>query len=293
MKIEQLLVQHLYDKKEVTLQGIGTLTLSPDIVFPADTDKDFVIPPNAISFSYNTKATEDDALINFIVQQTRKIRPLASADLDSYLVLGKQFLNIGKPFRIEGIGTLQINQQGHYEFLPGNFVMARIEAAPLQMREKAPDADISFATEGKAPRNKKVFWIIAAIVLLGLAGWGGWYLLNMKKENTTSEQTEPAKPVLPNDSVASKNPDSVSKKPIAPTTGEYNFKIVFEETQNKAAAEKRMNDLIKRGHKVIMYTSDSVTFKLAEPYTLPLSDTTHIKDSLGKWYYSGKARVEL
>lgn len=107
MKIEQLLVQHFYQHRQITLQGLGTFTLSPDIALPADNDKDSNLPENAISFVYNPRAQEDDELISFIVQQTRKIRPLASADLDSYLVLGKQFLNIGKPFTIEGLGQLE------------------------------------------------------------------------------------------------------------------------------------------------------------------------------------------
>lgn len=99
MKIEQLLVQHFYKTREVTLQGIGTFSLSPDFVMPMENDKDASIPENAISFTYDSRAAEDDALINYIVEQTRKMKPLASADLDSYLVLGKQFLNIGKPFK--------------------------------------------------------------------------------------------------------------------------------------------------------------------------------------------------
>ena len=106
MKIEQLLVQHFYNAGEVTLQGMGTFTLSPDFVMPKEQDKDLEIPSNAILFQYNSKATEDDSLINYIVEQTRKMKALASADLDSYLVLGKQFLNIGKPFAIEGLGVL-------------------------------------------------------------------------------------------------------------------------------------------------------------------------------------------
>jgi hypothetical protein len=42
-----------------------------------------------------------------------------------------------------------------------------------------------------------------------------------------------------------------------------------------------------------MYTADSVTYKLAEPFNLPLSDTAKIKDSLNRFYYLGKAKVEL
>src|SRR6188508_2023303 len=106
MKIEQLLVQHFYNTGEVTLQGMGTFTLSPGFVAPKDNDKDVEIPDNAISFQYNPRATADEALVDHIVLQTRKMKALASADLDSYLVLGKQFLHIGKPFKIEGMGML-------------------------------------------------------------------------------------------------------------------------------------------------------------------------------------------
>ena len=115
MKIEQLLVQHFYNAGEVTLQGMGTFTLAPDFVMPKELDKDLEIPSNAILFQYNAKATEDDGLINYIVEQTRKMKALASADLDSYLMLGKQFLNIGKPFAIEGMGVLAKSQQGEYD----------------------------------------------------------------------------------------------------------------------------------------------------------------------------------
>ena len=106
MKLEHLLIQYFYTSKELSLQGIGKFLLSQDLVLPADTEKEVVMPENAIGFEYNIKSTEDEGLISYIVENTKKIRPLASADLDSFLTLGKQFLNIGKPFKIEGIGTL-------------------------------------------------------------------------------------------------------------------------------------------------------------------------------------------
>ena len=93
MKIEQLIVQHLYISKQVTLQGIGTFRLDPSVILPAnEKEKDFIIPDNAFKFEYNLRAEEDEALIQYIVQHTRKILPLASADLDSYVMLAKQFL---------------------------------------------------------------------------------------------------------------------------------------------------------------------------------------------------------
>ncbi len=87
MKIEQVIVLHLFNNKVVTLQGIGTFRLDPSVSLPADIEKDNVIPENAASFEYNPKATEDDSLIDSIVKHTTKIKPLASADLDSFLML--------------------------------------------------------------------------------------------------------------------------------------------------------------------------------------------------------------
>ena len=175
MKIEQLLVQHFYNNRAITLQGMGTFELSPDFVLPMENDKDVVMPENVIKFIYNPKATEDESLIDFIVQQTRKIKPLASADLDSYLVLGKQFLNIGKPFKIEGVGILEKNMAGDLEFSQGHYTSSKMEAAPVTLREKSEE-DISFAATRPRTENKgkKALLIIVSILLLALIGWGAW-----------------------------------------------------------------------------------------------------------------------
>ena len=65
------------------------------------------------------KPSEDNDLIDFIVQNTKKIKPLASADLDSFLTLGRQFLNIGKPFTIQNLGTLEKLKSGDLNLNPG------------------------------------------------------------------------------------------------------------------------------------------------------------------------------
>lgn len=301
MKIEHLLVQHFYNTKQVTLQGVGTFNLSPDFIMPADNDKDQSIPPGAISFQYNPKAVEDDALINFIVQQTRKIKPLASADLESYLMLASQFLNIGKPFKIDGIGMLEKNQSGEFTFTQeGQFMTSLKEEIQLQVREKSGD-DISFTSKSKPSGNnnsKKIAGILALLVIVAGIVIGGFYL-------ATKSKTEPVTYIAPvTEPTSIKVVDTIKKDsiPVVPqnpapvtaaTTGGYTFKIVFKVTTNKTAAIDKMNTLVYRGHKVIMYTADSVTYKLAEPFTLPLSDTAKIKDSLNRFYYLGKAKVEL
>lgn len=303
MKIEQLLVQHFYNSREIALQGLGTFKLSPDFVLPSESDKEVVMPEHAISFQYNTKATEDDALINFIVQQTRKIKPLASADLDSYLVLGKQFLNIGKPFTIEGLGTLEKSQQGDYEFKQGHYANVKLEAAPAALKEKADGDDISFAAiRHRSGGNRKGLWIVLALVMLALIGLGSWYLLHKKKnadvEPPATNNTEQAVPgvIMPTDTtqLALAKKDSIPPPPVpkAPND-EYTFKVVFKETIDKEAAILKMKELTARKHLVIMYTKDSVYYKLAEPFKRPLSDTTRVRDSLNKFFYKDKAHIEL
>ncbi len=297
MKIEQLLVQHFYNARTVTLQGLGTFTLSPDFILPSENEKDLVMPENAITFEYNPRAQEDDELISYIVQQTRKIKPLASADLDSYLVLGKQFLNIGKPFRIEGLGKLEKNQSGQYEFSQGSFSNTKKETAapPATLKEKDEHDDISFAAPAKQSAVPKKGLIVAAlIVALLMIGTVVWYFFLRHKPTPEQVVTPPSQPEADTTKQTTAAIDSVSKKPATPVvTDGYTFKVVFKETINKAAAIERMNTLITRGHKVIMYTKDSVNYKLAEPFTLPLSDTTRVKDSLNRFYYVGKAYVEV
>ncbi len=302
MKIEQLLVQHFYQKREVTLQGLGKFTLSPDVIIPTENDKDVAIPANSITFQYNPKATEDDELIDFIVQQTRKIKPLASADLDSYLVLGKQFLNIGKPFKIEGIGTLEKNQPGEFEFIQGHITNNKKEAVTTALKEKSDDEDISFATiRNRPPTGKKRLLVTAAFVLIAATALTAWYFFYKKPKSNTepagnTEQVVTPPNITVQDTLDTKRPrpDSVILPLVNMAANDsYLFKVVFKETINKKAALLKMNDLVSRGHHVIMYTSDSVYYKLAEPFKRPLSDTARIRDSLNKYFYLGKAYIEL
>ena len=302
MKIEQLLVQHFYNAKQVTLQGIGTFTLSPDFIMPADTDKDVVLPENLITFKYNHKATEDETLINYIVQQTRKIKPLASADLESYLMLASQFLNIGKPFKIEGIGMLEKNQNGELEFLPGQFINTKTENATIQLKEKSRE-DISFANEAKpSSNNKKGITILAAVVALAVIGWAAWYFLNKKNDTEPAVKDIVEQPITPppvtndtikNDSnkIVQQKPDSIVKAPA--TDNVYNFKIVIKNYPSLLLAQKSFNRLTSYGHKLLLYTADSVTYKVAMPFTRPLADTAYARDSVRNILFGGKPYVEL
>ncbi len=304
MKMEQLISQYFYATKAVTLQGMGTFTLSPNFVMPAESDKAAEIPEDAIQFNYNKKATEDAGLIDYIVQQTRKIKPLATSDLESFVVLGNQFLNIGKPFKIEGIGVLEKNQLGEYEFTPySHFINAKAEDAPALLKEKKDDK-VSFAQEAKTHgAGKKIMAALAAIIILGGIGWGAWLLLKNKKaavpETITQSPTTPLPVISAADTVkkdsANIGQDSLNQltaKQLLTTSG-YKFKVVIKNYPSLIIAQKRFDKLTSYGHKLLLYTTDSVTYKVAMPLNLPLSDTTYALDSLRKKLFGGNPYIEL
>ena len=292
MKIEQLIVQHLYSNKKVTLQDIGTFTLSPDAVISFENDKDVALPENSISFDYNKRAPQDDSLVDFIVEHTNKIKPLATSDLESYTILGKQFLNIGKPFILEGLGTLIKNQQGNYEFTQGQFIHERLTSTHGPLKEK-DEEKISFKTPIKENDNRKIIILaIAGFAILIVAASLFYFLRKDKKEqpvnlvNTVMPDTTKHK----KDSIAAHSvmhTDSTTAKHDSST-----FKIVVREYTSRAFAEKLQAKFAGFGHKLTLYAKDSTLFKLAVPFTSPLSDSTHKKDSL-HILFGGKTYVEV
>jgi hypothetical protein len=288
VKIEQLFVQYLYLNKQVTLQGIGTFKLDPAVVLPAgnEIEKDFAMPENAFQFEYNLKAIEDDGLVKYIVQHTRKIWPLASSDLDSYAILAKQFLNIGKPLVIEGVGTVQKNQQGNYQFIPGVFITPKIDDIPKQIREKR-DESVSFESEGKGNNSRRNLMVFITILVLILAGLGLYYVLMNKK---TTEVEPSAQTVVITDTVRK---DTLFKPIIdtpaniaAPVTKPNfdSFKIVLNDYITLKEAEQELKRLRRKGHKLELLNADSLTYQIAMSFKAPLSDTLRKKDSLRKLF---------
>lgn len=287
VKIEQLLVQHLYNNKEITLQGIGTIRLNPSIAIPSEGDKDFVMPDNAISFEYNLKATEDEALINFITKQTGKIKPLATADLDSFVILAKQFLNIGKPLTIEGVGTIQKSQHGEYEFIPGQFITPKIDDIPRQLREKR-DESVSFESESRDNNGKQKLLLAMLILLALIAGLSIYYFFVYKNNTTEKPVVADTAVVAPIDTTHNVQPDTDLAVTTPTPTDSIKFKIIIKEYTTKEAAEKAYTRFTSFGHELMLIPSaDSSSFKLAMPFKNPVQDPLTIKDSLIKIFGTG------
>jgi len=303
LKLSPLLSQYLYSYKELKLTGIGTFNIDSSYIPEPETGKQqkYAIAPD-INFEYNPLTKEDENLIVWISSQTGKMKSLIAADLDSHLELARQFLNIGKPFLFEGIGTLNKNKSGQIEFISGNMMTQKLKDSSYR------DADLTSTTEASfsdyeemfspkkpgTPLQKKFTIIIVIMAGLALAVWGGYAVY----KNTSSRKFEPVEqelPVLSTDTTAGKK-DSISRvNTHVAEAGTYRF--VIEESAKKRAIF-RFNQLKSFGLDINMETTDSVRFKLFFVLPATPADTLRIRDSLSVWYVNpsfmkgGKAWVE-
>ncbi len=296
MKTEQLIVQYLYSNKKVTLQDIGVFNITSEIHIPEDSDKDIVLPADTIQFAYDPKAPVDDGLVAFIMESTRKIKPLAYSDLESFIILNKQFLNIGKPLVFEGIGTLQKTQAGDYAFTQATSSHVTTEEMPKLITEKIKEK-VSFATpqkEKNTGNNKVVLWGLLGLLILIIAV-AAFFILNKNDSSSATVMAEnTAVDTLPAgkiDTVVNPTPD---EKPLAtaPLTDSNTFYIVIKEFTNFALADKSLKKLTSYGNNVVLSTKDSLNYKLRMPFMKPITDTLRVKDSVSK-FFQAKTYVEL
>lgn len=291
MKIEQVLVHYLIKTRQLPLQGIGTFHLDASIPDTSDPEKPIVIPENAISFTYDPRTPEDEGLVDFIVEHTKKIKPLAASDLDSFLSLGRQFLNIGKPLNLPHIGTLEKLNSGVLAFVPGAMIAPRMEPNRIKNdnEHQGPESEDNslfhdYQKERKSNNAGKTILALLVLIILGFAVWAVWhYAFTTREPTETVTSTEGVVPVK--DSAFKTDSATIANaQPVISTSDTVSFDVVVNEYSSLRLAEQRLQKLTKYHRNVILYTDDSSTFKIAEPFRLPLSDTGRILDSLRRYY---------
>ncbi|MCY7290870.1 MAG: hypothetical protein LH615_01700 [Ferruginibacter sp.] len=297
MKTEQLIVQYLYSNKKVTLQDMGVFSIATDIHIPEDSDKDIVLPVDTIKFVYDPKAPVDDGLVAYIMETTRKIKPLAYSDLESFIILNKQFLNIGKPLVFEGMGTLQKTQVGDYSFTQAATSHVINEEMPKLITEKIKEK-VTFATpqkEKNTGNNKTALWVLLGVIVLGLALTAAYFMNNNKDAAVVNDTTSETVDTLPAKQTADTT-TLIANKPtvtVAQNVNDSNsFYIVIKEFSDLATADKSLKKLTSYGNKLMLTTKDSITYKMRMAFMKPITDTLRVKDSLSK-FFQEKAYVEL
>lgn len=286
------------------LQGFGEFSMEGAYETPFENEKGKVkIPDNSIQFVPDPKAKEDEGLVAFIAQNSGKIKPLAFSDLEDFLNIGKQLLNVSKQFYIEGLGTIILEGNGHMTFRQGNELIPAAVMAEHAVENKQRDlteeqgTDLSFEAPYNTPRQgsvlKKLVATIGIIAAIAIIAWGGYYFWNHMQNNSGKTTLQNIQPILSDstkervDSAALKaTADSMARAAAAPQ-----YKIVIENAK-RTRALTRYEDLRKMGYNVQLTTEDSLTFKLFTVINGPLTDSSRVRDSIGR-FFGRKVWVEL
>ncbi|HEX5025520.1 MAG TPA: hypothetical protein VFV68_09615 [Agriterribacter sp.] len=310
MKISHLLGQYLLQNKKMELQGIGVFILDSFYDNPFENEKGKIkLPENAIQFISDKKTKEGEGIVDFIAQRTGKIKPLAASDLEDFLSIGKQLLNVSKQFYIEGLGKLILNDSGEYDFIQGNEAITFTSAAEdhdskkHKTKKTDPVNDISFEEEfskqAQRPKNilRKILISFALVLGLTILGWISYYFFQqwqLAKNNKAAkpQNVQPVIPALPQtDSSLQAKADSLAATQIAAADSNNKYKVIIE-IARQPRATNRFKDLQKMGFNVQLSTEDSITFKIYTVLSGPLADTTRSRDSISR-FFGRKAMIEL
>ena len=289
LKLTHLIAQYLYKNKRLDLQGIGSFLLDNSIIIDEDSNKkNQEIGIEGVSFESNAATKEDPELVSFISSYTGKIKALASADLNSHLELAKQFMNIGKPFLFEGIGSLTRIRSGEYSFTPGSALTEKLSEQKIKetkqnssTEEPVSDYKSALYKQEKKSNWKKPVTFILVIAGIALAIWGG-YTVYKRTSADNSNKTEVAKEnktILLEDSLST-NPDSITALPIKNISNQAGTTKFVLEVSDKDRATQRYAKLKTFQWDVKMETKDSVSFKLFLLLPINAVDSIKVLDSL-------------
>ena len=294
MKLPLLLTEFLYKYKRLALPGIGIFTLDPSAEIPDGHSKN-IHSIAGIEFKNAVINQPDNDLIEFIQANTGKIKPVAVADLDSYLTLGAEMLNIGKPFQLEGIGTITRQKGGGFDFVPGEYSVVEGTTTDKTDKHGKRKSVLEESQFEPQPSNaRKITLLIALVIGLGVIGWGGYMMykksapeeprtdINVVATDTAAAIRDSTKLVSAKDSVVAAAHEAAASTVVPKDTMAYKFIILA--TYNKERALKRYNQLRSYDLKINLYTKDSTFFKVYFTFPAAARDTVHIKDSLSREY---------
>jgi hypothetical protein len=291
MKISDLLCQYLYQTRELVLEGFGVFRLDPSVNPTEAKEQEQVY--QGITFENDPKLKTPAPFVDFLILHSGKMKPLAISDLEAFLTTGKELLNIGKPLILNGIGTLTRIRNQYLEFTPGPFIPIRLEPLEHPFRERVATSEEELFRSEDVPggvntsRNRRTLLIVAVVLLVLLGGWGVYHFLIQKKSSAADTQIQPAEaPTAQKDTTAgavssteagpAAKPDSIP----ASGTGPVTFRILVRTYEDQASAQRRFDSLKTWGHNVAMVKEDSTHYSIIMPFSVPLSDTTAVKDSL-------------
>jgi hypothetical protein len=273
------------------LPGIGSFRLDASTYADPDSARQGKTSDlEGVVFESKPSIKEAPDLVQFIADQTGKLKALAAADLNSHLELVQQFLNIGKPFLLEGIGSLVKIKSGEFSFTAGQIMPEKLKeysgreiAATATSEDAFTDYKSVFHQQPKTVNWKKPVAILLVLAGIGLAIWGGYtvYKKTTAKKESGEVTPEQQDTIVITDTAQKTGTDSMTISPTVnpPAAMAGHFKFILETAPGKRAMD-RFNKLKAFQWPVQMETKDSLSYTLFMLLPVNAADTARVRDSL-------------
>lgn len=275
-----LIADYLSENKSVSFEKIGTLSF-----FDNSNAAEPPVPKGALQFKYDKKAITDPGLIDYIAQRASKNKGLILSDLESYIELMRQFINIGKPYEMESVGVFKLAKSNEYEFTAYDSTTNTEE----QKKPRKQYASGSSPLVAEKSSNRSALMLLAMLIVLavlGVIGWGAYKLFVTKSNSNINKDTmAAAENVI--DTTANSNTANLSKGTaslIRKDTADYKF--IFENTTSETRARKRTEQLRNLGNASgvdSLVTDTGRVYQLYLKLRLHYADTARAKDSIQKY----------
>ncbi|WP_223710852.1 hypothetical protein [Niabella beijingensis] len=278
MKLASLLAQYLFAHKQLSLPGLG--------VFHADTSGG---PENTI-VRFEQQPVEDfePSVVDFISAETGKMKVLAVSDLNSQLYEAVRFLNTGKPYLFNGIGTLLKKTDGTYDFVP-NTVMApppKKKDVPFTERNTVPQSYIEEKPVNVRSKKPAIIIIVLAIIAIAATVWfysktGEPAERQQAGDTTGTSNSTAGEPSTGTAGKPGASGDTSSARTAVPvSTATPGTTTYVLETTKEPRASKRYNQLKKIEWPVELEQLDSLRYAIIMRLNTPATDTARVRDSL-------------
>ncbi len=296
MNFDKHLATYLYEHQFVSLPHIGEFRLDKPISFLNEEEKRNFFPAEGIHFSYNRKAVVQAEFVQYIRSFIAKPVSLIESDVEDYALQIVDWLNIGKPYTIEGIGTLTKLQTGQIEFSVGVSKIENISSiiASIAHKESSFEGLVVESAKKNNINFKRLGLILIAVAVIGLVIWGVSFYLNQSKQNDLVEKKDTIiAPVNITEIIAKPNVDTVAK-PITPITDTVRYKMYFLASKYKEKTDKLFAywSKLEKVNRDELLVNDTMRYRLFIYKKAVPKDTAELKKKLAV-YFKHAITIEL
>lgn len=289
MNFDKYFATYLYEHQFISLPNIGEFALDKSINFTNEEEKKNFFPLEGLSFSYNRKATIQPEFVQYIRSFITKPISLIESDIQDYTLQIINWLNLGKPFTIEGIGTLTKLQNGQIEFSVGVSKIENISSIISSIAHKESNFEgliVEQSYKKKLTSNKNLIFTIIIFTLFGLLVWVISYFVNQSKNND-------AQLVIIDTTVVHETPQTnvpiitdTTGTTVLPIMDTVRYKIYFLSSKYKEKADKQFAywSKFEKVNRDEVFVKDTMRYRLYIYKKAIPRDTTDVKISLSKYF---------